>query len=195
MVAGWQAIGVLRGPRWQCLGRRPFVPGRRHHWRPAGTTPLRGSSFRSLALRITVGFTAVATASFAAYFAAVLDWLTCENDTSEACDRANLAQLQLRVAVVGFCPHFRLRHRLDRRLATRRDGDGRPGGRDVPDLGRCSRMLRFTVGTTLSSFRSDRVRREHGHGSLSPRGVAYVEAELLPRLAAWGRVMSIFRIA
>jgi hypothetical protein len=67
-------------------------------------TPPRGSSFRSLALRIVLGFTAVAAASFAAYFAAVLDWLACENDTSEACDRANLAQLQLQVAVVGIAP-------------------------------------------------------------------------------------------
>jgi hypothetical protein len=69
-------------------------------------TPPRGSSFRSLALRIAVGFTAVAAAGFAAFFAAVLDWLACESGGSEACDRKHLARLQLQVAVVGLALIF-----------------------------------------------------------------------------------------
>jgi hypothetical protein len=64
------------------------------------------SSFRSLALRIAVGFTALVAAGFAAYFAAVLDWLACESGPSEACDRKHLARLQLQVAVVGLAPVF-----------------------------------------------------------------------------------------
>jgi hypothetical protein len=40
----------------------------------------------------------------AAYFAAVLDWLACESGGSEACDRTELAQLQLQIAVVGLAP-------------------------------------------------------------------------------------------
>ena len=36
--------------------------------------------------------------------AAVLDWLACESGGSEACDRKELAQLQLQIPVVGLAP-------------------------------------------------------------------------------------------
>jgi hypothetical protein len=46
----------------------------------------------------------VAAAVFAAFFAVVLDWLTCESGPSEACDRKDLARLQLQIAVAGLIP-------------------------------------------------------------------------------------------
>jgi hypothetical protein len=64
----------------------------------------RGSSFPSLALRIATALAAVAAAAFVAYFAAVLDWLACESGPSEACDRKDLARLQLEIAVAGLVP-------------------------------------------------------------------------------------------
>jgi hypothetical protein len=69
-------------------------------------TARRRSSFRSLALRIATALAAVGAAVFAAYLAAVLDWLTCESGPSEACDRKHLARLQLQIAVVGLAPTF-----------------------------------------------------------------------------------------
>jgi|SRR5215211_6534636 len=62
------------------------------------------SSFPSLALRIATALAAVAAAAFAAYFAAVLDWLACESGPSEACDRQDLARLQLQIALAGLAP-------------------------------------------------------------------------------------------
>jgi hypothetical protein len=61
-------------------------------------------SFRSLALRIATAMAVVAAAVFAAFFAVVLDWLTCESGPSEACDRKDLARLQLQIAVAGLVP-------------------------------------------------------------------------------------------
>ncbi|MDP9490948.1 MAG: hypothetical protein M3P42_01900 [Actinomycetota bacterium] len=69
------------------------------------TSP-RGSSLRSLALRIATALALVAAAVFAVFFAAVIDWLACDTEPSQACDRKDLARLQLQIAVVGLAPIF-----------------------------------------------------------------------------------------
>lgn len=48
----------------------------------------------------------VAAAVSAVFFAAVVDWLACESGPSQACDRKDLARLQLQIAVVGLAPIF-----------------------------------------------------------------------------------------
>lgn len=46
----------------------------------------------------------MAPAGCAAFLAAVIDWLACDTEPSQACDRKDLARLQLQVALVGLAP-------------------------------------------------------------------------------------------
>ena len=64
----------------------------------------RRSSFRSVALRTAIALAVLAAAACAAFFAGVIDWLACDSGPSQACDRKDLARLQLQVALVGLAP-------------------------------------------------------------------------------------------
>jgi hypothetical protein len=47
---------------------------------------------------------AVAAAAVAAFFASVINWLACDVESSEMCDRQDLATLQFQVALAGLLP-------------------------------------------------------------------------------------------
>ncbi len=51
-----------------------------------------------------IALAVVAAAAFAAYFAGVVEWLACDERSSEACDRQDLATLQFQLALVGLVP-------------------------------------------------------------------------------------------
>lgn len=61
-----------------------------------------------MVLRVLLGIGTVGAAIAALGFAWVIDWGACESGASEACDRQELAHLQLVVATVALIPTLAL---------------------------------------------------------------------------------------
>jgi hypothetical protein len=54
--------------------------------------------------RIALAAAVLGLAGAAIFFGAVIDWLACDVESSEACERQGLARLQLGVAWLGLVP-------------------------------------------------------------------------------------------
>lgn len=64
----------------------------------------RGRDRRLSIGRVLIGVAAAALALVAVFAGGLVDWLACENDTSEACGRQDLAHVQWAVAWIGLAP-------------------------------------------------------------------------------------------